>query len=323
MSAFAFGRSESVAPEPAPELDRMGITFEEFTSRQQRMPISSGGEPGIEVSYTDIGPASGDAVVLVHGVPTSSWMYRYVLDALDDTGLRVIAIDNPGYGTSGKPEMEVDAAASFYEPARQAERVRAVLDALAIERAVFVVHDVGGPIVWELLEDEPEIAAGLVVLNTIGAPGGFSPPAAVDSRIVQAVINSVAFTTDESIRSLICPMVAVPEKIDTPLQLEGYYAPFREGADIPYKAFLSSLDLVRARLASYASIIERLDVPAGLYWGEQDVDLLADPSARWFVQALGIPGDRVTTDATAKHLVAEEAPREIAALITEVARLAF
>ncbi len=315
----ALGRSSEPIPEPG--FDRLAITYETFSSRQDSLEISVDADQPLTVSYTEIGSPDGPAVVLMHGVPTSSWMYRYLIDELLEDEIRVIAIDNPGYGSSEKPHMSAEEATAFYTSDLQSRRIEAVLDELGVSEALFVVHDVGGAITWELLSRRPEMATGLVVLNTIGAPGGFSPPAAIDNAIVQAVMHAMAFRTDESIRSLICPMVVVRESIDTPVQLEGYYAPFRDGADVPYKAFLSTLDQIRTRLPAYQSVIEALDVPAAVYWGEQDVDLLADPSATWFANALSVPESRVTLNPEAKHLVAEEFPREIAELIREVVRL--
>lgn len=305
--------------------DREFITYSEFLSRQDRIsvPISTpfagiAGEQ-IELAYTDLGPRTGLPVVLVHGVPTSSWMFRYAIRELEQSGLRLIAVDNAGYGASEKPPMEVADAARFYGPAAQAKRLAILLEALDVEEAIFVVHDVGGAIVWELLADQPSLASGLVVLNTIGAPEGFSPPAAMDNRIVQAAMRAVAFRSDEAIRSLICPMVAVPERIDTPTQLEGYYAPFREGTSLPYYSFLANLDLIRERLDDYHQLLQSLDLPAALFWGEQDVDLLADPSANWFQQTLAIPPERSIVSPDARHLVAEEEPAAIADLIRMVA----
>jgi pimeloyl-ACP methyl ester carboxylesterase len=65
--------------------------------------------------------------------------------------IEVIAFDHLGYGSSSKPAVGAEDAESFYSPAAQARRLEDALNQLGIARAVFVVHDLGGPIVWEHL----------------------------------------------------------------------------------------------------------------------------------------------------------------------------
>ncbi|MFW5744927.1 MAG: alpha/beta fold hydrolase [Spirochaetota bacterium] len=295
-----------------------------FAARQSDLELVETGPDGESLSlrFTDLGPLDAPVVVFVHGVPTSSWMYRKAIDPVAREGVRVVAPDNVGWGTSSKPEMPDDVARRFYTPQRQAERLGRLLTALEIGRAVFVVHDVGGPIVWELLADRPELAAGVLVLNTIGAPGGFAPPAAVDSVSVQADMRAAGFERDATIRSIVCGMVGDPDEIDTPEQLEGYYRPFQDGSGLPYYAFLTSLDAIRDRVPSYEQTIGELSCPASIIWGAGDENLLAEPSVPWFADALSVPARRRIVLEDAKHLVAEEAPDRIARQALELVRLA-
>lgn len=304
-----------------PESPRDAILYDDFLDAQSVLVLAETGPDGepLRLRYTAQGDSANPAVVLVHGVPSSSWMYRYVLEHLAADDLYVVAPDNLGYGASDKPQMTVADATTFYAPARQAERLVYLLDALSIDEAIFVVHDVGGPIIWELLGDARSRAAGIVILNTIGAPGGFAPPRAMDNRIVQTGMRLVGFEREQTIRTIVCGMVTVPEMIDTPVQLEGYYRPFREGSELPYYAFLTELDVVRERLPAYTALIESLTVPAALFWGVHDDNLRADPSVDWFARTLNVPEARLVVSEEAKHLVAEEAHERIAALIVSLA----
>lgn len=310
----------SSAPPPAAAVMRDRISYDTFVAAQSELLLDERGPSGQELTlrYTATGDPNDPALVLVHGVPSSSWMYRYVMERLAGQALYVVAVDNLGYGGSAKPQMAVDRAATFYAPDRQADRLGYLLDELGITEAGFVVHDVGGPIVWELLAQRPELASALVVLNTIAAPGGFSPPSAVDNPIVQAGMRIVGFEREATIRAIVCAMVAIPERIDTPVQLEGYYRPFRQGSELAYYSFLTNLDIVRNRIAGYAALIEQLDLPAAVLWGAEDEELLADPSLGWFAATLDIPQSRRVLVTEAKHLVAEEVPEQIAALAVDV-----
>ncbi len=300
--------------------------YSRFVARQAVLELSEDGPDGsgLGLHYTELGDPADPAVVLLHGVPTSSWMFRKVLDELGSSNLRLVAPDNIGYGTSTKPDPLDGRAAEFFGPAAQARRLDELLTHLGIDKAVFVVHDIGGPILWELAESRPQLVAGLVVLNTIGAPGGFNPPPALDDPLVRAIMEMVGVEDERTISDLICRMVAEPEKLDTPEQLEGYLAGFRQGSGDAYLAFLTNLDLVRARLYSYQQTIAELSgVPACVLWGGQDENLPAEPGAGWFSRVLGVaPEDTYVFD-DAKHLVAEEKSGQIADLITQIAAQAY
>ena len=114
------------------------------------------------MAYLDVGPRTGPAVVLVHGMPTSSWLYRRVAARLADDGVRVVAPDLPGFGASVKPTDPV-----AYSLSAQAGRLALLLDHLELGSAVFACHDLGGPWVFEATADTaPQRIGGLVVLNT-------------------------------------------------------------------------------------------------------------------------------------------------------------
>src|SRR4051812_25534899 len=124
----------------------------------------------------DAGPRDAPPVVLVHGIPTSSWLYRGIVPRLGDAGLRAIAPDLLGWGRSDKP-----ADPNAYTARRQADRLAALLDHLDVPAATFVAHDAGGPWVFDLLDRAPARFAGLVLLNTTAYADAFTPPAQVRS----------------------------------------------------------------------------------------------------------------------------------------------
>jgi len=111
----------------------------------------------------DVG--DGPAVLLAHGTPTWSFLYRRIIDDLRHDH-RVIAPDLLGFGLSDKPETEAVA------PPQQAEHLRALVDHLGLDRFALVVHDFGGPIGLSLALDRPEQITRLALFNTRTAAEG-------------------------------------------------------------------------------------------------------------------------------------------------------
>lgn len=112
----------------------------------------------------------GDPVVLFHGVPTSSFLYRKVLPELAKLGLRGVAFDLPGMGLAERPR-DFD-----YRWAGLASWVGKAIDALGVERCHLVVHDIGGPVGFEWAIRNPERVASLTALNTLVNTATFHRP---------------------------------------------------------------------------------------------------------------------------------------------------
>jgi 2-hydroxymuconate-semialdehyde hydrolase len=113
---------------------------------------------GVEIAFRRLG--SGQPVLLLHGIPTSSRVWDAVgADLALDR--RVIAPDLLGYGESGKPaDRDVSMAA-------QAVLVPRLLDALGVDRVILVGHDLGGAVAQRMAVDAPERVAGLVLIDSV------------------------------------------------------------------------------------------------------------------------------------------------------------
>ena len=109
-------------------------------------------------------------MVLIHGVPSSSFLYRKVIDELAARGLRGIAFDLPGLGLADRPH-DFD-----YTWTGLGRFARDAVDALELERFHLVVHDIGGPVGLELAAAAPERIRSLTVLNTVVEVDGFKRP---------------------------------------------------------------------------------------------------------------------------------------------------
>ncbi|WP_435157059.1 haloalkane dehalogenase [Amycolatopsis sacchari] len=129
--------------------------------------IDDPGDGIIRIAYTEAGPPDGPPVLLLHGEPSWSFLYRKVLPVLADAGLRAIAPDLVGFGRSDKP---VDVIAHSY--ARHVEWIRAfAFDALDLRGVTVVGQDWGGLIGLRLVAEHPGRFARVVAANT-GLPTG-------------------------------------------------------------------------------------------------------------------------------------------------------
>ncbi len=115
---------------------------------------------GVDIFYREAGPAKGPAVVLLHGFPTSSHMFRNLIPALADR-YHVIAPDYPGYGQSGTPDRSTFA----YTFDRFGELVDRLLDQLGVTSYAMYVMDYGAPVGWRLALKHPDRITGLIVQN--------------------------------------------------------------------------------------------------------------------------------------------------------------
>jgi len=114
---------------------------------------------GLRLAHLDEG--EGPPVILFHGEPTWSFLWRKVIPPLVDAGYRAIAPDLPGFGRSDKP---VDL--SWYSYDRHTELMAGLLEELDLRDATAVVHDWGGPIGLRLAVEHPDRIGRIVVLDT-------------------------------------------------------------------------------------------------------------------------------------------------------------
>src|SRR5215468_3796873 len=117
---------------------------------------------GLRMSYVEAGPAGGAPVLLLHGEPTWSFLWRSVIPVLAGAGLRVIAPDLIGFGRSDKP-----AEVAEHTYARHVEWTRSfAFDALRLDGVTLVGHDWGVLIGLRLATENPGRVARVVATNT-------------------------------------------------------------------------------------------------------------------------------------------------------------
>jgi haloalkane dehalogenase len=143
-----------------------------FDHEPQYAEIADGAGGSLRIAYVDAGPADGPVVLLLHGEPTWSYLYRHVIDVLEDAGIRTVAVDLVGFGRSDKPTQT-----SHHSYERHVEWVRElVLDHLDLRDVTLVGQDWGGLIGLRLVAENPDRFAAVVASNTGLPTGDFDMP---------------------------------------------------------------------------------------------------------------------------------------------------
>ncbi|GAB4511006.1 MAG: haloalkane dehalogenase [Haliangiales bacterium] len=128
---------------------------------------------GLRMHYVDEGPRDGQVVLMLHGEPSWSYLYRTMIPLITAAGLRAVAPDLIGFGRSDKPAERGD-----YTYERHIEWTLGFLDALSLRDITLVCQDWGGLIGLRLVADDPDRFARVVTANTMLPNGLREPPAA-------------------------------------------------------------------------------------------------------------------------------------------------
>lgn len=125
---------------------------------------------GLEIFYRRAGNPTRPTILLLHGFPSSSHMYRNILEPLAETAY-VVAPDLPGFGFSSAPSAE----AYEYTFANLADTIESFLDALGIDRFYLFVNDFGTPVGYYIATRHPDRILGLIVQNGNAHDEGLGP----------------------------------------------------------------------------------------------------------------------------------------------------
>ncbi|WP_025618145.1 haloalkane dehalogenase [Salinispora cortesiana] len=151
---------------------------------------------GLRMAYVTAGPADGEPVLLLHGEPSWSFLYRKVIPVLADAGLRAIAPDLIGFGRSDKP-----AERSEHSYARHVEWIRSfAFDKLGLTGVTLVGQDWGGLIGLRLVGEHPDRFARVVAANT-GLPTGDQPMPELWWQFRQMVETAPELTVSRLVQS--------------------------------------------------------------------------------------------------------------------------
>ena len=135
---------------------------------------------GLRMHYVDVGPSDGPVALMLHGMPTWSYLYRHVIRTMAGAGYRCIAPDHIGFGRSDKV---TDPA--WYDTARHTANLAALVRALDLHDITLFVQDWGGPIGLAQTVAMPERFSRLVIMNTWLHHDGYDYTPAIRNWITQ------------------------------------------------------------------------------------------------------------------------------------------
>jgi epoxide hydrolase A/B len=140
---------------------------------------------GIRMHVAESGPVDGPPVVLCHGFPECWYSWRHQLAALGDAGYHVLAPDQRGYGTTDLPD-EIDR----YTQLHLVGDVVGLLDAFAIDTAVVVGHDWGGPVAWHCALLRPDRFPAVAALSVhFGGVAPIPTPRVLSTEAMRAALG--------------------------------------------------------------------------------------------------------------------------------------
>jgi pimeloyl-ACP methyl ester carboxylesterase len=256
---------------------------------------------GLTLGWRELG--TGPPVLLLHGWPTSSFLWRNVMPPIARHN-RVVAPDLPGFGASSKPP-DAPYDFEFFERA-----IDGFLAALEIDETGLAVHDLGGPIGVHWALDRPQRVTRLALLNTLLYP-----------EFSDAVMEFVKAASTPDLRAQLTSPAGLEEAMRLGLADEEHLTEeVLEAVREPFDDEQSRLALARAGIGlqpeGFAQIARRLGelrMPVRVVYGERD-RILPDVADTMKRVAGDVPQAEVTS-LPCGHFLHEEAPDEVGELL--------
>ena len=254
---------------------------------------------------------AGQPVVLLHGVPSSSFLYRKVVPMLAADGFRAVAFDFPGLGLAERPE-EYD-----YTWSGLARFMGDALDALEVGRCHLVVHDIGGPIGCEWAVGHPDSVLSLTALNTLLDVATFRRPWSMQPFAMRGIGEVYLRTMTRLAFTQLFYLQGVKDRAATPRAEAGaYYDLLKRGdAGRAFLRIMRGFELTDAKQRLLWDGLAQRDYPAQVVWGADD-PALGEDRRRAVERALGVE-DAVMLPA--KHFLQEDQAPAVARAVAELA----
>ena len=252
----------------------------------------------------------GPTVVLVHGVPASSFVYRKVIAELADQGLHAVAIDFPGLGLADRPR-EFD-----YSWSGLSRWLGQAIDALGLDRVHLVVHDIGGPIGCEWAVRNPARTLSITALNTILDPTDFRRPWTMRPFAVPGLGELWLRATPAALFAALFRLQGLGDpRAMTRAEIDAYRVLLlRADRGRAFLRIMRSFELTEEKRRLLSEGLAERPYPARIVWGERDPALGID-QLRNTQRTLGL-ADAVLLPS--KHFLQEDQPRAVAAAIADL-----
>ncbi|MEW9701761.1 alpha/beta fold hydrolase [Paenibacillus sp. SI8] len=261
------------------------------------------------IHYLDEG--QGPTVLLLHGNPTWSYLYRNVIKELREE-FRLIAPDYPGFGMSKAP------SGYRFTPQEQSEAVQELIWQLDLKDFILVVQDWGGPIGLNYAVRHRNNLRGIVVMNTWAWPADILPMKLFSLAMGGWPIGRWLQTRHNFFAKVIVPHgIHHAEKVTVSLR-KAYTDPFpTPKSRMPTWVFPRHIRKSRTWLADIESKLPNLhNLPAQILWGTKDsAGFPLEQMAKW-QRHLPLNETEILEDAS--HYVQEDRPDRVAASIRKI-----
>jgi len=209
----------------------------------------------------------GPPVLMVHGVPTSSFLYRKMFPMLAGRGLRAVAFDFPGLGLSDKPKGE---AYDWHALTRWMEDIVAALD---LEPVHLVVHDIGGPIGFEWAIRHPGNVRTITIMNTMLDVGRFHRPFPMWLYVVPGLRQVAVKSQSPALFGPIMRARGVKHREAASRAMVESYLWLLQHNDghQPFLDIMAGFDLSESHGRFLEEGLRDLGVPMQLVWGEHEI----------------------------------------------------
>jgi haloalkane dehalogenase len=244
-------------------------------------------------------------------VPASAFLYRKVIPQLARRGLSAVAFDLPGLGLAertGMPDLSWTALSAW---------TLAALDALGIDRFHLVVHDIGGPIGFDLVRRAPERTRSLLVLDTLVRVASFKKPWVMRPFGVRGLGEAWLATVTPWMMERLMRFQGVLTPVPS-AELRAYALLLkREDGGAMFLRMMRSFETTSELEQRILDTLAKRRFPARVLWGENDPALDVHHYGELARRALGVAEiQRVP----GKHFVQEDAPEAVAGAVAELAR---
>lgn len=224
--------------------------------------------------YIDEG--QGEPIVMVHGTPTWSFLYRRQIKTLSKR-FRCIALDNLGFGLSDKP------AKGSYMPEDHARRLANFLDSLDLRNITLVVHDFGGPIGLNYALRNPGRVKKIVLFNTWMWSLADEPRVRMADRLVRGALGSLLYRRMNASPRFLMPQAVYNRASMPPTLHQQYLHPFpdpdsRGGMLALARALMGSSPWYDSLWNDRANL---RNTPALILWGMKDITFSSTDLERW------------------------------------------
>jgi haloalkane dehalogenase len=256
----------------------------------------------------------GEAVLCIHGIPASSFLYRKLLPVLAAHDLRGVAFDLPGLGLAERPH-DFD-----YNWTRLGEWAAAAVDALALERFHLVIHDFGGPVGFELCARMPERIRSLTVLNTGVDVENFHRPRALELLARPRLsVPALRVLPRRMFRALMWRVGIADRSSTSDAELDAWLELLRrDDGGRACVRMAAGLERTRAKSELYLQALRALTVPIQVLWGAQDPILRLEVEGESVRRATGVPLQRLP----GKHFLQEDCFEAIGERVARLAAIA-